>query len=95
MDHKDKSWLLKKEWHCFVIKEKRDKKYIFACNHEHTANQWIEWIKQAMKAWGKIRTKSFASNSPNNYVHISDLEYKSSDAGSDGSKGKLSANKLI
>lgn len=42
MDHKDKSWLLKKEWHCFVIKEKRDKKYIFACNHEHTANQWIE-----------------------------------------------------
>lgn len=33
MEEKEKSWFLKKEWFCFVIKEKRGNKYVFACYH--------------------------------------------------------------
>lgn len=33
LETKDKSWYMKKEWCCFVIKEKRDVKTLYACLH--------------------------------------------------------------
>lgn len=72
LETKDKSWYMKKEWCCFVIKEKRDVKTLYACLHQSTANHWIGEIKQAIDAWNSHQHKYGNYKIAKNYIKITD-----------------------
>lgn len=74
MPQKDKSWYMKKEWFCFIVKDKRGARTVYACLHESAAHQWVSEIKQAVSAWSNLEHKEYNQKVAKNFIHIADAE---------------------
>jgi hypothetical protein len=65
---------MKKEWYCFVVKERRGARTVYACLHESASHQWVSEIKQAVTAWSSLEHKEYNPKIAKNYIHIADAE---------------------